>query len=221
MSSVSIQGNASGTGIFTIASPNSNTNRTLTLPDNTGTILTTGGTIAASQLPAGSILNVWTDTLTTGEALSVNDGTSNSSAAWTDSSLDITITPSNSASKFLVFADIKYQATFNVVYRIFDVTGSTVILGSVGSGGANQQKVSGGPFGGLGAPSNGNANGTDSRTSVVFYTPASSSSTRQFKIQFLGANSSGTTYVGRNPGNANGLYDAYSPCTLTILEVAA
>jgi hypothetical protein len=48
MSSVSIQGNASGTGIFTIASPNSNTNRTLTLPDNTGTILTTASTIAGT-----------------------------------------------------------------------------------------------------------------------------------------------------------------------------
>jgi len=41
MSLVKVQGNASGTGIFTIASPNGNTDRTLTLPDNTGTILTT------------------------------------------------------------------------------------------------------------------------------------------------------------------------------------
>jgi uncharacterized protein (AIM24 family) len=48
MSSVSIQGNASGTGIFTIASPNSNTNRTLTLPDATGTIITTAGGAAIS-----------------------------------------------------------------------------------------------------------------------------------------------------------------------------
>jgi hypothetical protein len=41
MSKVALSGNASGTGTFTIASPNSNTDRTLTLPDNTGTILTT------------------------------------------------------------------------------------------------------------------------------------------------------------------------------------
>ena len=44
MSLVKIQGNASGTGEFTIAAPNSNTNRTLTLPDNTGTIITTAST---------------------------------------------------------------------------------------------------------------------------------------------------------------------------------
>lgn len=43
MSKVKIEGNASGTGTFTIASPNSNTDRTLTLPDVTGTLLTADG----------------------------------------------------------------------------------------------------------------------------------------------------------------------------------
>ena len=43
MSSIKLESNASGTGIFTIASPNSNTNRTLTLPDATGTVVVTGG----------------------------------------------------------------------------------------------------------------------------------------------------------------------------------
>jgi hypothetical protein len=41
MSKVALSGNASGTGTFTIASPNSNTDRVLTLPDATGTVLTT------------------------------------------------------------------------------------------------------------------------------------------------------------------------------------
>ena len=50
MSKVSLAGNASGTGIFTIASPNSNTDRTLTLPDNTGTLLTNASSFPASQL---------------------------------------------------------------------------------------------------------------------------------------------------------------------------
>jgi hypothetical protein len=42
MSKVAITGNASGTGTFTLAAPNSNSDRTLTLPDVTGTIVTTG-----------------------------------------------------------------------------------------------------------------------------------------------------------------------------------
>ena len=44
MSKVVIQGNASGTGDFTIAAPNSNTDRTLTLPDAAGEVLVNGTT---------------------------------------------------------------------------------------------------------------------------------------------------------------------------------
>lgn len=55
MSKVVIQGNASGTGDFTIAAPNSNTDRTLTLPDVAGTVLTSGSN---ADFPAGSVLQV-------------------------------------------------------------------------------------------------------------------------------------------------------------------
>jgi hypothetical protein len=48
MSKVQLQGNVSGTGVFTIASPNSNTDRTLTLPDNSGTVLTSGNPVSAT-----------------------------------------------------------------------------------------------------------------------------------------------------------------------------
>ena len=40
MSSVKIQGNASGTGVLTITAPNTNTDRALTIPDSGGEILT-------------------------------------------------------------------------------------------------------------------------------------------------------------------------------------
>lgn len=40
MSNITIQPNGSGSGTFSIASPNSNTSRTLTLPDSDGTLLT-------------------------------------------------------------------------------------------------------------------------------------------------------------------------------------
>lgn len=47
MSKISLTPNASGTGTFTIASPNSNTDRTLTLPDEAGTVLTSASDIEA------------------------------------------------------------------------------------------------------------------------------------------------------------------------------
>lgn len=61
MSSISIQGNASGTGIFTIASPNSNTNRTLTLPDATGTIITTAGGATISRTTGAFTTTSWVE----------------------------------------------------------------------------------------------------------------------------------------------------------------
>ena len=42
MSAISLQGNASGTGTLTVAAPSTNTNRTLTLPDGTGTFSVAG-----------------------------------------------------------------------------------------------------------------------------------------------------------------------------------
>ena len=41
MSIVKIQGHASGTGTLTVTAPNTSTNRTITLPDTTGTLATT------------------------------------------------------------------------------------------------------------------------------------------------------------------------------------
>jgi hypothetical protein len=48
MSKVAIEGNALGSGTLTIAAPNTNSNFTLSLPDNTGTIITTGSTFAGT-----------------------------------------------------------------------------------------------------------------------------------------------------------------------------
>jgi hypothetical protein len=48
MSLVALSGNASGTGTLTIAAPNTNSNFTLTLPTNTGTLISTASTFAGT-----------------------------------------------------------------------------------------------------------------------------------------------------------------------------
>ena len=55
MSNISITPNASGTGTFTIAAPNSNTDRTLTLPDEAGTVLTNASNIDQSKIVASGL----------------------------------------------------------------------------------------------------------------------------------------------------------------------
>jgi len=46
MSKIALSGNASGTGVLTIAVPNTNSDRTLTLPDESGTVLTSASNVA-------------------------------------------------------------------------------------------------------------------------------------------------------------------------------
>lgn len=79
MSQVKISGNASGTGVFTVASPNSNNTQTLTLPDATGTLVNTTDT-NLSTLTAASASDITgvntTATVTSGTtSMTVGSGT--------------------------------------------------------------------------------------------------------------------------------------------------
>ena len=117
MSKVSLAGNASGTGIFTIASPNSNTDRTLTLPDSTGTLLNTASN---TNFPAGSILQV--QTVSQDSQLSTTSVMNYSSSLPTISqgvqALSISFTPKSSSSN-LVFYFNTYATSSSVSNAIF------------------------------------------------------------------------------------------------------
>lgn len=90
MSKIALSGNASGTGTFTFASPNSNTDRTLDLPDASGVI---------DRLNrAGNVLQVVQGSTTSGVTLAA--GTS-----FTASNLSASITPTSSSSKVLVLVN--------------------------------------------------------------------------------------------------------------------
>ena len=93
MSKVVIAGDASGTGTFTISAPNGNTDRTLVLPDEAGTVLTSAG-VPASAMPAGSVIQVVQSALTT--------FVSTSSSSYVTSTLTATLTPSSASNKIFV-----------------------------------------------------------------------------------------------------------------------
>jgi hypothetical protein len=86
MSQVKLSGNASGSGSVTIASPNTNSAYTITLPAATGTFLTTAS--------AGTVLQVVNATTTT--------VVTRTTTGLVDTTLTATITPSASTSKVLV-----------------------------------------------------------------------------------------------------------------------
>jgi len=67
MAKVKIQGHASGTGILTVTAPNTSTDRTITLPDATGTLLNSDGSGAnLTNLPAAQVSGTHTSFTSTG-----------------------------------------------------------------------------------------------------------------------------------------------------------
>ena len=97
MSNIAIQGASTGTGVFTLASPATNTDRTLVLPDEAGTVLTRAG-VPASALPAGSVLQVVQGIAETAVTVAVS--------AYTDIGLSASITPTSATSKILAFCTV-------------------------------------------------------------------------------------------------------------------
>jgi hypothetical protein len=107
MSRVAIKGADTGTGVFTLESPATNTDRTLVLPDEAGTVLTSvsslpagslTGSVPASAMPAGSVIQVVMG-ITSTYAIT-------SSTSYVDAGLSATITPSSASSKILALVNV-------------------------------------------------------------------------------------------------------------------
>jgi hypothetical protein len=84
MSKIALEGNASGSGTLTIAAPNTNSNFTLSLPSETGTIITSGAS-GVSGVPVGrGGGNVSTNTAVGASALAANEagGTNNTAVGY-------------------------------------------------------------------------------------------------------------------------------------------
>lgn len=64
MSNIAIKGATTGTGTFTIESPATNTDRTLTLPDEAGTIATTNGSLVFAAYKSASPQSLSSGTVT-------------------------------------------------------------------------------------------------------------------------------------------------------------
>ena len=116
MAKVKIQGHASGTGILTVTAPNTSTDRTITLPDATGTL---------GILPSG-IITMWSGAVSAIPSGWVICDGNNSTPNLTD--------------RFVIHADADSGGTFDVG----DTGGSHTAtpLGSVGTSGAHTLSTS-------------------------------------------------------------------------------
>lgn len=215
MSKVAIQGDASGTGTFTIASPNSNSNYTLTLPAETGTIVTsattsgisasalTTGTIPKARMYAGAVLQV-VQTVKT-------DTFSSSSASYVDiTGLSLSITPSSASSRILLVAAVSaIEGATNSLYLRY-VRNSTAI----GVGDAAGSRIP--ATSGIRYPTS-DTGGIGSLTMVFVDSPADTSAIT-YKIQ-IGLQG-GTGYVNRSPDDTNTAGRGRYVSTITAMEIA-
>ena len=131
MSKVAIVGDPSGTGTFTISAPNGNTDRTLVLPNEAGTIITTAG-VPASAMPAGSVIQT--------VSASNSSYSTTVSTSFVDSPLSASITPTSASSKILILCSLNGVGKSNAStsaggnYRIIRDASTQVIYLMNGAG---------------------------------------------------------------------------------------
>ena len=207
MSKVTIAGDVNGTGVFTIAAPNGNTNRTLTLPDEAGTVLTSAG-VPSSAMPAGSVLQVVSVTKT--------DRFTTTSASYVAiTGLSVTITPSSTSSKVLVSFDINGGISgAGGGLRIY--RGETAIaVGNEIQEPANNRMTAALYNGGD------DSNSTPNRSMSILDAPNTTSATT-YTLRVACVQSSGTIVINDQSSQVRNVnYAAVTASTLTSMEIAA
>ena len=203
MSKVAIKGAATGTGVFTLESPATNTDRTLVLPDEAGTVLTTAG-VPASAMPAGSVLQVVTATNTTHYY--------SNSSSYIDL-LEASITPLSSSSKILITATLAISKDNNESFLGRMVRDGSPISGA---GGANAS----------GTQENGNWWNVRSTPyspapyTIQYLDSPSSTSTITYKAQ--GKTSNAAIYFAINRAIlGTTIYSSPTFSAITLMEIAA
>jgi hypothetical protein len=191
MSKISLEGNALGSGTLTIAAPNTNSNFTLSLPTNTGTILTNATT---AGFPAGSVLQVVSATSST--EVTINSG------SFTDTGLSVSITPASASNKILVLAssivDVRSSGTqTGVAIRL--VRDSTSLFSDTADGSLFINAATASSFTII-----------KSRIPVVYLDSPNTTSSITYKIQ--GNNGGGDTASFQRDS---------SPSFITLMEIAA
>ena len=212
MSIVKIQGNASGTGEFTLASPNGNTNRTITLPDATGTLDRTNR--------AGNVLQVvHTAKTSTFVGTSVPD---NGGYFIDVTGMSASITPSSASSKILIMTTLYMGVTtggsgYQQSYRLKRTIGGTVAFPIVGDAEGGRPRTTG-------RVSNYTTNQYwMTLNSGTHYDSPATTSAITYQVQIGGYSGSPIMYLNRAETFqvSAGEYDTVPVSTITLMEIAA
>jgi hypothetical protein len=120
MSKIALSGNASGTGTFAFAAPGTNTDRTLTLPDATGTVVLTDATQTLTNK------TIQGGTITLGTAVASTSGTA----------IDFTGIPSWAKRVTVMFRGVSTNGTSDHILQIGSGSITTTGYNSINQQGA-------------------------------------------------------------------------------------
>jgi hypothetical protein len=191
----------SGTGIITIVPPTTNTNRTLTLPDATGTVAVQGGAGVGKVLQVVSTTKTDTFSTTSGSLVDITG-------------LSASITPTSASSKILILGSLCWSISDTVPYlaAFLLLRNSTQISIADAAGSRTRATV--------GAQGVYNTDNTVFAPINFLDSPATTSATT-YKLQ-VQSESGRTTYVNRGAeSDGDSAITARFVSAITLMEIAA
>ena len=202
MAKVKITGHASGTGILTVTAPNTSTDRTITLPDATGTLLNSDGSGASlTGITTGKVLQVLSTPKT--------DTFSTASTSYVDvTGLSIAITPSATSSKILVIAQLVTGQSTTGNLSLFQLSGGNTANYVGDADGSRPRNTTGGMVTGT----------YDMKGFSITYldSPATTGATT-YKVQMQ--TKAGTSYINRNHTDPDADAGHRFASSITVMEI--
>jgi hypothetical protein len=177
MASIVVAGDTSGT--VTLSAPATAGTTTLTLPTTSGTVLTSASSVASSQLPAGSVLQVVNATYAV--------TTANTSGSYVASGLTASITPSSASNRILVIVNQLGCGKDGNTYMLARLRRGATVLAVLSGGSGYTNTTTSNNFGTLGM--------------TWLDSPATTSSTT-YSTEFATAVAPNTVYVQGNSENS-------------------
>lgn len=198
MSSVIIAGNTSGT--VTLSAPDVAGSTTLTLPTTSGTIVTT------NTMPTGSVLQILNSYKTDTQSFASSAGLTFSDITG----LSITITPTSSSSKFLIYFSVTMGGGADLTHGYVRINRNGTVIGQADTA-SSRTTASGSVI------NTGTGGQTIPTTSMYLDSPATSSA---ITYKLTASAGSDTLYLNRASRDNNGTgYDGRGTSSLVVMEV--
>jgi hypothetical protein len=204
MASIVVAGDTSGT--VTLSAPATAGTTTLTLPTTSGTVLTSASSLTSGQLPAGSVLQVLNAYKTDTQSFAP-------SATFSDIvGLTLTITPTSSSSKFLIYFSVDMGGGADQTHGYVRINRNGTVIGQADAA-SNRTPASG-------TVVNTSVAGQTIPTTIMYLDSPATASSITYKLTATANNAGTTIYLNRSSRDVDASgYDGRGTSSLVVMEV--